>query len=128
MDYHVGESADPRMILHGKKRGYLLDSKARQFDHKKDFSKFDLILCATPSHVRTLKRMASDPNEEMKIVPMTHFSKRISVAEVPDPYYGGPQGFEEAFDIIEDICDGLCEYLSHNPELKQPSLFSEDDE
>lgn len=109
--WHVGKPADKRMQKHAVKRGYKLTSIARQFDPLSDFSRFDMIIAMDDGNVEDLKRMARNEGELKKIYKMTDFNKEWRYTEVPDPYYGGEEGFELVLDILEDACKGLLEAL-----------------
>lgn len=98
--WHVGCPPDERAQRHAKGRGYDLSPlRARQVEPF-DFERFDLILAMDRGHLRTLQRMAPDKH---------HPKIRLFVAErdVPDPYYGGPEGFEEVLDLVEAACRDL---------------------
>ncbi|MDZ7742562.1 MAG: low molecular weight protein-tyrosine-phosphatase [Bacteroidota bacterium] len=105
--YHAGEPADQRMQKHAKKRGYHLSSISRQFDPESDFDNFDLIVAMDDNNFYDLNKMARDPEDEKKIVRMTDFSKGYDYDYVPDPYFGGSEGFEIVLDLLEDASEGL---------------------
>lgn len=109
--WHAGEPADKRMQKHAKKRGYNLTSIARQFVPETDFDRFDLIVAMDDENVKSLKNLARNETDLQKIHKMTDFSKEWSYDEVPDPYYGGDEGFELVLDLLEDSCEGLLEKL-----------------
>lgn len=109
--WHTGEPADKRMQKHAKKRGYLLTSIARKFDAGVDFDRFDLIVAMDDENVQSLKNMARDESDLKKIHKMTDFSREWNYNEVPDPYYGGEEGFELVLDLLEDSCEGLLDKL-----------------
>jgi protein-tyrosine phosphatase len=102
--WHVGNAPDKRAQHHAKGRGYDLSTlRARQVEPF-DFERFDLILAMDRGHLRELQRMA----------PAKHAAKvRLLVPErdVPDPYYGGPQGFEDVLDLVEAACRDLLQEL-----------------
>ena len=107
-DWHVGAPPDKRAQHHAKGRGYDLSTlRARQV-RPSDFAEFDLILAMDRSHLRALERMAPR-GERHKL--------RLFVAgrDVPDPYYGGPEGFEQVLDLVEAACRDLLR------ELKAPT-------
>jgi protein-tyrosine phosphatase len=99
-DYHVGEPPDERAQHHAKRRGYDLSAQRARHVAKEDFERFDLVLAMDRGHLRLLKRMAP-----------THLQHKVRAflqdADVPDPYYGGPEGFEQVLDLIEEACRGL---------------------
>jgi protein-tyrosine phosphatase len=105
--YHAGETPDERMQLSAKKRGYNLDSLARKFNPKKDFIYFDYILAMDNENYYTLQRLDKESRYTNKIHKIIEFSSIKNCNEVPDPYYGGPSGFETVLDILEDACMGL---------------------
>ena len=111
-DYHTGDLPDQRMRIHARRRGYDLTHRARQV-READFDDFDLIVPMDASNERNLRRLAPTPEAEAKIVPMARW---ISLAtrydHVPDPYYGGAQGFELVLDLLEDGCRRLYDELS----------------
>jgi protein-tyrosine phosphatase len=99
-DYHVGEPPDERAQSHAKGRGYDLSAqRARQLS-RQDFEEFDLVLAMDRGHLRILQRLC----------PPQHAGKVrlfIKDVEVPDPYYGGPDGFEQVLDLVEAACRSL---------------------
>jgi len=110
--YHVGESADRRMQSHASKRGYDLTSISRKFNPDKDFDNFDLIIGMDNENILSLKSKARNAADLQKICKMTDFRKAWDYDEIPDPYYGGEEGFELVLDLLEDSCEGLLEKLS----------------
>ena len=105
--YHEGEPADARMKRHAIKRGYRLTSVARKF-RDEDFEKFDYIIAMDKENYKDLISFDNEGKYKNKIFMMTDFAKD-DYEEVPDPYYGGPEGFEHVLDILEDSCSGLLE-------------------
>ena len=103
-DYHIGDMADKRSIEHAKNRGYdITPHRARQVS-KKDFIDFDFILAMDKNNLRNLVAIAP-PNAKNKIHLITDFvhdwGKMNPHQEIPDPYYGGPEGFELVLDLLE---------------------------
>jgi protein-tyrosine phosphatase len=113
--YHAGEPADSRMKLHALKRGYKLISIARKFMIN-DFVKFDYILTMDDENYSNVLSLNFDDSFRNKVFRMVHFSSDQGIKEVPDPYYGGPQGFENVLDILEDACSNLLRHIrsEHN--------------
>ncbi len=109
--WHAGEPADSRMQKHALKRGYQMTGTARKFDPDRDFDQFDLIIGMDGENIRALRSMARNDADKKKIMRMTDFSKLYSYTSVPDPYYGGEDGFELVLDLLEDACDGLLDKL-----------------
>ncbi|MEY4771286.1 low molecular weight protein-tyrosine-phosphatase [Vulcanococcus sp.] len=111
--WHVGNPADRRMRAAAERRGINLLSRARQIELA-DFSAFDRILTMDDDNlhnVRSLGRELGDRPRLARIEPMTSHCRQHRASEVPDPYYGGEQGFEHVLDLLEDACGGLLESL-----------------
>lgn len=109
--WHVGELPDARMRRHALQRGYVLDSRARQFTGA-DFSRFEHIVVMDEENYREVSTRASSADERAKVLRMCDFFVENKGREsVPDPYYGDGRDFELALDLIEDGCRGLMERL-----------------
>lgn len=111
--WHVGNPADRRMRAAAERRGIHLPSRARQIELA-DFTSFDRILTMDDDNLRNVRSLARELGERpalARIEPMTSHCRRLSASEVPDPYYGGEQGFEDVLDLLEDACTGLLESL-----------------
>jgi protein-tyrosine phosphatase len=103
-DWHVGDPPDTRAQHHARGRGYDLSAQRARQVRPRDFEEFDMILAMDRGHLRALQRMA----------PAQHHAKiRLFVADqdVPDPYYGGPEGFERVLDLVEERCRALLEEI-----------------
>lgn len=105
LDHHQGELADIRMREHAKARGYDLTSIARGLT-KKDLADFDYILTMDNSNFKNVQALTAD-DLKYKVKKMTDFCSEHPHDQVPDPYYGGPEGFELVLDLLEDACKGL---------------------
>ena len=104
--YHVGEPPDKRAIYAAQKRGYDLSSlRARQVSVA-DFEQFDLILAMDRKNLATLRQQCPDEHTA-KLALFLQYAEGISLDEVPDPYYGGTQGFEQVLDLCENAVQGL---------------------
>ncbi|WP_461633680.1 low molecular weight protein-tyrosine-phosphatase [Labilibaculum euxinus] len=111
--WHTGDRADERMRRHALRRNYNLTSTARQFNEKNDFDKFDLIFGMDQQNVNDLKALARNESDLKKIKSITTYCSRfLNYSSVPDPYYGGDDGFELVLDILEDACEGLLNDLT----------------
>lgn len=111
--YHKGEQADRRMQSHAIKRGYNLTSISRPFRPETDWDDFDYIIGMDDSNINKLSNMARNADDLKKLYKMTDFSKKFNHTEVPDPYYGGDQGFELVLDLLEDASEGFYEHLNN---------------
>ncbi len=107
LGYHEGEMPDSRMVKHASKRGYTLDSRARQFNPRKDFEHFDYIVTMDDDNYSEIVSLDKNNNFTNKIFKMVSFANKIKVNEVPDPYYSGSDGFEFVLDILEESVEGL---------------------
>jgi len=110
LGYHQGELPDSRMRFFAAKRDYSLTHRSRQFK-RADFDRFDLIIGMDDQNIAGLKQLAMTLEEDAKIHRMTDFCRNIQATHVPDPYYGGDQGFENVIDLLEDACEGLFEEI-----------------
>jgi protein-tyrosine phosphatase len=113
--WHVGKPADRRMLAAAERRGIALPSRARQIEPA-DLGRFDRILTMDNDNLAAVAAMArSSPaaaaQELALIEPITRHCRQFSLEEVPDPYYGGEDGFEQVLDLLEDACSGLLDQL-----------------
>lgn len=108
---HSGDMPDARMRKHAARRGYVLDSRARRFYALADFADFDVIIGMDEQNIADLQRLALTEEERKKICKLTDFCRNSDYTEVPDPYYGGAEGFELILDLLEDAVDGLLEKM-----------------
>lgn len=108
--YHNGEPADSRMRSHAKRRGYEINSRSRKIS-RADFEFFDHIIGMDNSNISILKSLTCNNEEICKISKMTDHSPNNQYDSVPDPYYGGSDGFENVLDILEECTDSLINNL-----------------
>jgi len=106
--YHVGEPPDARAQAVARARGYEMSHLRARKIVPADFVAFDLILAMDRGHHEVLGRLAP-PAEARKIALMLSYARRAQTLEVPDPYYGGPGGFEHVLDLLEDAAAGLLD-------------------
>ena len=105
-DYHVGEPPDARTVEAAARRGYDLSRlRARKFE-REDFQRFDLVIAMDRDNQGILARLAQ-PSASHRLRMMMEYASRFRETEVPDPYYGGPDGFERVLDMLEDASQGL---------------------
>ncbi|MCB1055622.1 MAG: low molecular weight phosphotyrosine protein phosphatase [Acidobacteria bacterium] len=103
--YHSGELADARMRAAASRRGYELTSRARRVQPD-DFERFDRILAMDRENLDELEAMAP-ADSHARIELFGRWVQRDAPPEVPDPYYGGAQGFEHVLDLLEVGCRKL---------------------
>ena len=113
IDYHQGDPADLRMREHASLRGYELNSIARKFILQ-DFENFDWNITMDENNYSQICLLDKNNIFTHKIRRMTDFCEGTKISSVPDPYYGGSQGFENVIDILEDACRGFLKYLKPN--------------
>ncbi len=106
--WHVGRLADARMRKAAARRGLELVSRARQLEPE-DLHRFDLIITMDRHNLAVVEDLARRSRGGARISPMTSFCRRHRIDEVPDPYSGGPEGFEHVLDLLEDACSGLLD-------------------
>ena len=107
--WHVGELADPRSRAAAEERGYELTHRARQFTAA-DFDHFDLVIAMDRQNLANLERIAGGRSAKLRLM-RSYDPTAPSGAEVPDPYSGGADGFDEVLDICERACRGLIDEL-----------------
>ena len=106
LSYHEGELPDSRMRMHASRRGYDLTHRSRPVKTL-DFFEFDMLIGMDDRNIQDLTDRSPDLDSLKKIHRMTDFCRTKVTDHVPDPYYGGAQGFENVLDILEDACEGL---------------------
>jgi protein-tyrosine phosphatase len=110
-DWHTGEPADARARAAATRRGVTLDGVACRID-RDDFARFDYILSMDTRVLESLQRLARSDDERGRVHNFRAFDPASPPdAAVPDPYYGGADGFDEVFDICEAGCRGLLAHL-----------------
>ncbi|MBD0345876.1 MAG: low molecular weight phosphotyrosine protein phosphatase, partial [Coleofasciculus sp. Co-bin14] len=109
--YHIGSPPDHRMAVAAAGRGIKLKGQARQFQ-KSDFEDFDLILAMDRENYRDILSLDPQGKYRDKVRLMCDFASHHSDREVPDPYYGGSEGFNKVIDLLLDACDGLLQYVA----------------
>jgi len=107
--WHVGRGADERMKLAAKKRNVNITSKARQINLD-DFQKFNYILTMDDANYIDVLKMKNNElsSDNAKIMKIQEFALNFSEKEVPDPYFGGDEGFNNVLNILED---SISEFL-----------------
>lgn len=111
--WHVGESPDQRMRQVAARNGLKYDGSARQF-RQGDFDQFDIIIAMDTDNRSNLMRLARSQEQQNKVHLMRKFDPQTGHgASVPDPYYGGIDGFEEVYRIVERSCQGLLDTLEN---------------
>ena len=111
--WHIGHAPDGRASAAANLRGVVLESRAQRFETT-HFDDFDLIMAMDRHNRADLRALAPHAAAEGKLRLLREFDPEAVAAddlEVPDPYYGGDDGFEDVLDMIERACDGLVEEI-----------------
>lgn len=109
-EYHVGSAPDARAQAAARRRGYDMAGLRARTIERRDFERFDLILAMDRSNFTALQGLAPRAARE-RVRLFLEFAAESGVLEVPDPYYGGANGFEEVLDLIEAASRGLLQHL-----------------
>lgn len=110
LDYHRGEAPDERARRAGERRGYCFDGMTARQVIAEDFEYFDLILAADRDNLADLKRRCPKVYQS-KLSLFLSYSQQTAYDEIPDPYYGGENGFEMVLDLLEDAAESLLKQL-----------------
>jgi len=108
--WHAGNLPDQRMRAAAKNRGYDLSSRARQVTAD-DLRDYDLVLVMDQQNLRETRAFDHESRFTPKIRLFCEFCAEHDASEVPDPYYGGEQGFEQVLDLLEDGCRGVLQHI-----------------
>jgi protein-tyrosine phosphatase len=109
--YHIGSPPDRRMSAAAtQKLGIKLRGQARQF-HKSDFQDFDLILAMDRENYENILMLDLTQQYHHKVHLICDFCSKYTLKEVPDPYYGGSEGFNQVIDLLVDACEGLLKNI-----------------
>mgnify|MGYP002336240484 CR=1 FL=1 len=108
--YHVGDPPDARSVAAATDRGVALDSRARQVSEA-DFNGFDLLIAMDRSNCEELRALAPDDESEARVRLLREFDPDADGPDVPDPYYGGADGFEDVLDIVERSSRALLDEI-----------------
>jgi protein-tyrosine phosphatase len=111
--YHVGEPPDLRSQRAAAGRGYDLGALRARRIERKDFEAFDYVLAMDETNLRFLERLCPAQHAQ-KLKLFMEFGNDPAVREVPDPYYGGGEGFEHVLDLVEGASGGLLQHLKSN--------------
>ena len=109
--WHVGELPDSRSIDIAKKHGIdITDQRGRKFSEY-DFERYDVIYVMDNSNYRDVLKLANSDSEKKKVKLILNEIFPGENVDVPDPYYGGSQGFENVFQMLDDACEKIAQKL-----------------
>jgi protein-tyrosine phosphatase len=122
--WHVGHAPDARASAEARARGVEMTGRARQFEVG-DFARLDLVLAMDAQNAADLRALAPDDAAAAKVRLLREFDPSArgdpsadGDLSVPDPYYGGVDGFTEVFEMVDRACMGLLEHLRAGPLLR----------
>lgn len=123
--YHVNQPPDRRAQDAAERRGFVLDNIRSRRINMEDFEQFDYILAMDMDNLLTLQESAPEHHQRCKVSLFLEFAESIRESvresvrelEVPDPYYGGPAGFEHVLDLVDEASRGLLETLKQKNSL-----------
>jgi protein-tyrosine phosphatase len=110
-DFHIGELSDERTLLCAKKHGITLNHRGRQIN-RIDIREFDYIIAMDESNITNIQKLLEQYSlQHNQIFLIREFQPNPDKLEVPDPYYGGEDGFENVYHILDDSIDHLLKHL-----------------
>ena len=115
--YHIGEAANSKSRMTAREHGIELRSRARRFEQD-DLNEFDLVVAMDRENLQNIKALDGQSSSSAKIVMMRDYDPKPGDGEVPDPYYGGMDGFEQVFQIVKRSCEKLLDELETHIETK----------
>ncbi len=106
--WHVGEPPDRRMTAAASQRGYRLEGRARQVTSS-ELGDWDLVIAMDRQNLEDLESLPGSGSAHLRL--FSDFLPPGSPVDVPDPYYGGPEGFDRVIDLVEEGCANLLDEL-----------------
>jgi protein-tyrosine phosphatase len=110
LGFHQGDPPDARMAATLRDHGYTVAGRARQI-RAADLAAFDLIVTMDEDNLAAVRSLDREGRFHAKIRPLVEFCREHRTARVPDPYYGGQQGFELVVKLLEDGCAGILDEI-----------------
>ena len=109
-DYHVGAAPDVRALYSAQQRGYNMSGLRGRQVEKGDFHRFNYVLAMDKANLAILQGLVP-PDSHAQVKLLLDYARHHPQREVPDPYYGGAEGFERVLDMVEDAAQGLLEEI-----------------
>jgi protein-tyrosine phosphatase len=110
-NYHIGSQPDPRTIANAGKNGIPIDHCARQLSEQ-DLEDFDFVIAMDSSNLQNILKLSNARQHAKKIRLMRDFDPASKGAEVPDPYFGGEEGFQQVYEILDNAMENLLKHLN----------------
>ncbi len=120
-DYHIGEPPDRRAQQAAAQRCYDMSGLRGRQVAAEDFHRFDYVLAMDEANLAILRRLAP-PEGSAQVRLFLDYAHHHAEREVPDPYYGGADGFERVLDMVEDAAQGLLQHIRtrHSMSAREP--------
>jgi protein-tyrosine phosphatase len=115
--YHVGDPPDPRTADAARRRGYPMTGMFARKVSAADFRAFDLVVAMDEGHHRLLQRLAPRDSEKLRL--FMDLVREATHRDVPDPYYGGPDGFDHVLDLVEAGIDALLDEIEEKLKARE---------
>lgn len=109
-NYHIGDPPDLRAQQAARQRGYDMSGLRGRQVSVSDFHRFDYVLAMDRANLAILQRLAP-PDSDTQLRLFLEYARHYTEREVPDPYYGGADGFERVLDMAEDAAEGLLQHI-----------------
>ena len=109
--WHVGEPPDRRSVEVAARHGITVNGRARKV-RPDDLQSFDLVVAMDRENLEDLENLADAHGSRARLHLLREFDSRRTGDDVPDPYYGGPNGFETVYHMVRRSCEGLLETLA----------------
>lgn len=109
-DYHIGDAPDLRTQRAAQQRGYDMSGLRGRQVEQRDFHRFDYVLAMDHANLAILQRI-TPPDSATQAKLFLDYARHHAEREVPDPYYGGAEGFERVLDMVEDAAEGLLIHI-----------------
>ncbi len=119
--YHMGEPPDKRAMLAARERGIDISQHLSRVMTRVGFDTFDYILAMDKENLNHLRDM-QPPDNRTEVHLLLEFAEACPVAEVPDPYFGGPKGFAQVLDLTEQGSRGLLRYICQTQGITPENL------
>ncbi|MHB8472585.1 MAG: low molecular weight protein-tyrosine-phosphatase [Gammaproteobacteria bacterium] len=117
--YHIGEPPDERAARAAAQRGVDIRQQRARLVTADDFNRFDYVLAMDTENLSALRALCP-PGREDRLRLFLSFAPQLKVTEVPDPYYGGPTGFDRVLDLVEAAGQGLLEDIQRRRARVRP--------
>lgn len=106
---HLGQAPDPRAQAEMQRHGFHIDDLRARLFMREDFDRFDLLLAMDRQNLADMKKLSPSPEHSAKARLMLDWSRLDQAGDVPDPWYGGTEGFGDVYRLLDDALDALLD-------------------